>query len=95
MFCDFNLYHGKNSGIHYEKLSVKNNETYYKFYKPQLAYNSNPEGIISLEKCEKWMRGHYIPNKYGLPDYLYSSDTCLLKIFIPNLSCQKIEKLSL
>ena len=92
LFCDLNLYDGKKSGIHYEKLSVKNNyESYYKFYKPQLAYNSNPEGIISLARAEKFLRSHYIPTRFGVPDYLYSSDTFLLKIFIKNLSCPKIE----
>ena len=94
LFCDFSLHDKTKSGIHYEKLTVKNNnESYYKFYKPRLKYNSNfAEGILDLETCNKWIKGHYIPNKYGLPDYLYSSDTFLMKLYIKSLSCEEHQK---
>ena len=94
LFCNFTLEDKKKSGLHYCKLTVKNeNETYYKFYKPKLRYTSNlNEGILDLKTCNKFIKGHYIQNKYGLPDYLYSSDTFVMKIYIKSLSCEEDKK---
>ena len=62
LFCTMNLGDEKKTGVHYAKLTVKNNnESYYKFFKPKLKYNANfREGIIKLETCHKWMKNHYI-----------------------------------